>query len=76
VFRHGRIRHLPPSCRGGGVPVHHDPVDGISYVQTPEIENGNEKYFYIFFIIVIIIYILLYIKFNIYYIVYKNTHNH
>ena len=29
VFRHGRIRHLPPSCRGGGVPVHHDPVDGI-----------------------------------------------
>ena len=29
VFRHGRIRHLPPSCRFGGVPVHHDPVDGI-----------------------------------------------
>ena len=24
-----RIRHLPPSCRGGGVPVHHDSVDGI-----------------------------------------------
>jgi hypothetical protein len=30
VFRHGRIRHLmPPPCRRGGVPVHHDPVDGI-----------------------------------------------
>jgi hypothetical protein len=29
VFRHGRIRHLPPSCRFGGGPVHHDPVDGI-----------------------------------------------
>ena len=29
VFRHGRIRHLPPSCRFGGVPVHHDPMHGI-----------------------------------------------
>ena len=29
MFRHGRIRHLPPSCRFGGVPVHHDPVHGI-----------------------------------------------
>ena len=29
VFRHGRIRHLPPPCRRGGVPVHHDPVHGI-----------------------------------------------
>ena len=29
VFRHGRIRHLPPPCRFGGVPVHHDPVHGI-----------------------------------------------
>ena len=24
-----RIGHLPPSCRGGGVPVHHDPMHGI-----------------------------------------------
>ena len=28
MLRHGRIRHLPPPCRRGGVPVHHDPVDG------------------------------------------------
>ena len=25
----------------GGVPVHHDPVLWMGYVQTPEIENGN-----------------------------------
>ena len=29
VFRHGRIRHLPPPCMRGGVPVHHDPMHGI-----------------------------------------------
>ena len=41
VFRHGRIRHLhctrypgtvPPSCRGGGFSVHHDPMH--SHFQT------------------------------------------
>ena len=26
----------------GGVPVHHDPVDGMGYAQTPEIENWYE----------------------------------
>ena len=30
--------HLPPSCRGGGVPVHHDPMHGI--VANHE-NNGN-----------------------------------
>ena len=29
-----RIRHLPPSCRAGGFPVHHDPMHGI--VANPE----------------------------------------
>ena len=30
----GQIRHLPPSCRAGGFPVHHDPMHGI--VANPE----------------------------------------
>ena len=34
VFRHGQIRHLPPPCRLGGVPVHQDPMHGI--VPNPE----------------------------------------